>query len=106
MRVRKTPYNVSTAFRIPFTQSNKVSFIPQTDWEENRQKEIKELTSAGKIPVGMTPDNPANRPVLMGKTAAVVHEIQPAKQIVDEMVEEAVRCLQASSSLVRVKAKL
>ncbi|CAD6573711.1 MAG: hypothetical protein CYPHOPRED_005202 [Cyphobasidiales sp. Tagirdzhanova-0007] len=86
MRVRKTPYN--------------------TDWEENRQKEIKELTSAGKIPVGMTPDNPANRPVLMGKTAAVVHEIQPAKQIVDEMVEEAVRCLQASSSLVRVKAKL
>lgn len=43
----------------------------------------------------------------MGKTAAVVHEIKPAKAIVDEMVAEAVKSLQIASSFVGgAKAKL
>lgn len=33
------------------------------------------------------------RPFLLGKTAAVIQDVQPAKQIIDEMVAEAVTCL-------------
>ena len=43
------------------------------------------------------------RPFLMGATSEVIREIKPAKQIVDEMVSEAVKCLQASQSLVKSK---
>ena len=39
----------------------------------------------------------------MGATSEVIREIKPAKQIVDEMISEAVKCLQASQSLVRSK---
>jgi hypothetical protein len=42
----------------------------------------------------------------MGKTAAVVHEIKPAREIVDEMIAEAVEYLQISSKMVVPKAKL
>jgi len=37
----------------------------------------------------------------MGKTAAVINDIKPAKQIVDEMVAEAVQALQASAAYVK-----
>ena len=71
-----------------------------TNWETNRQAEIKELTSKGVIPVEHdleklgdeldddTMDNA--RPFLMGKAAAVVNERKSAKVIIDEMVGEAV----------------
>ena len=36
----------------------------------------------------------------MGKVAAVINEILPAKSIVDNMVEEAVRVLENGSKLV------
>ena len=86
------------------------------NWEENRQQEIKELTSKGIIPVEYdleklgddldddTMDNA--RPFLMGKAAAVVDEKKTAKEIVDEFVNDAVKWLQSSNALIVSKAKL
>ncbi|KAH8926464.1 putative oxidoreductase [Atractiella rhizophila] len=62
------------------------------DWEENRQKDIKELTSKGKLPVGMDSDE---RPFLMGRVAALINDVKPAKAIVDEMIAEAVAQLKS-----------
>jgi NAD(P)H-dependent flavin oxidoreductase YrpB (nitropropane dioxygenase family) len=85
------------------------------NWEENRQQEIKDLTSRGKIPIEYdmerlgddidddTLDNA--RPFLMGKVAAVVNEKKPAKQIIDEMVTEAVQWLQTGNSYIVSKSK-
>jgi hypothetical protein len=86
------------------------------NWEENRQNEIKELTAKGKIPVEHdmeemgddidddTLDNA--RPFLMGKAAAVVNERKSAKQIVDEMVSEAVQCMHTGNSYIVSKSKI
>ncbi|KAJ9635984.1 hypothetical protein H2199_008339 [Coniosporium tulheliwenetii] len=86
------------------------------NWEENRQAEIKELTAKGRIPVehdlekmgddidDETMDNA--RPFLMGKAAAVVNEKKSAKEIVDEMVGDAVKWLQKGNSCIVSKSKL
>lgn len=82
------------------------------NWEENRRDEIKKLTSKGTIPVehdmeeldkqdkldDETMDNA--RPFLMGKVAAVVNDKKPAKEIVDEIVSEAVEQLQKAPKLL------
>jgi len=90
LRVRKTPY--------------------VEDWETNRKAEIKELTSQGKIPwVVEVEKNPklmnVGRNLLMGEVAARIKDIKPAKQIVDEMVAEAVERLEAAGGSL-TKAKL
>lgn len=86
------------------------------NWEENRQAEIKELTSKGILPVehdlekmgddldDETMDNA--RPFLMGKVAAVVNDKKTAKEIVDELVGDAVKTFQKNNALVVSKAKL
>jgi NAD(P)H-dependent flavin oxidoreductase YrpB (nitropropane dioxygenase family) len=86
------------------------------NWEENRQNEIKELTSKGIIPVEHdlekmgddvdddTLDNA--RPFLMGKAAAVVNEKKPARAIVDELVGDAVKWLQTTNGYIVSKSKL
>ena len=80
------------------------------NWEENRASEIKELTGKGVIPVEHdfetlgdeidddTMDNA--RPFLMGKAAAVVDDRKSAKEIVDEMVSDAVSWLGVGKSMV------
>jgi hypothetical protein len=45
-------------------------------------------------------------PFLMGKVAAVVQEKKPAKDIVDEMVGEAARRIQAGSAMLTQLPKL
>ncbi len=86
------------------------------NWEENRAQEIKELTSKGILPVEYdlekmgddlddeTMDNA--RPFLMGKVAAVVNERKNAKEIVDELVGDAVKCLQMGNSYIVSKPRL
>lgn len=81
-----------------------------SNWEENRASEIKELTAKGTIPVehdfetmgddidDETMDNA--RPFLMGKAAAVVNERKSAKEIVDEMVTDAVGWLARGKGMV------
>lgn len=82
------------------------------NWEENRAQEIKDLTSRGIIPVEHdieqlgdnldeeTEDNA--RPFLMGKAAAVINERKKAKEIVDEMIDDAVIWLERGKSKVVV----
>ncbi|QRV86281.1 Nitronate monooxygenase [Ceratobasidium sp. AG-Ba] len=91
LRVRKTPY--------------------VTDWEENRQQEIKELTSKGIIPndheMEKHPEKSLQaRTFLMGSVSAVINDILPAKTIVDNMVKEAVERLQTGNNLLTTSAKL
>ena len=86
------------------------------DWEENRAQEIKELTGKGVIPVEHdfeklgddidddTMDNA--RPFLMGKAAAVVNEKKSAKEIVDEMVTDAVSWMARGQRMVAKQSKL
>ncbi|KZP24473.1 2-nitropropane dioxygenase, partial [Athelia psychrophila] len=89
LRVRRTPY--------------------VTDWNENRMAEIKELTSKGILPVEEDlkahPEKSMEvRPWLIGRVAAVIHDILPAKTIVDNMVNEAAELLSKGATLVTKKA--
>jgi len=86
LQVRKTPYI--------------------ENWEKNRQAEIQKLAAKGIIPhyneVEKHPEISADtRPWLMGKVAAVINDILPAKSIVDSMVEEAVHSLEHGNRLVK-----
>lgn len=63
-------------------------------WEAQPEK-IKELTEKGVVPIefDMEAGNDVDIPHLMGVVAGVIKDIQPAGQIVDEMVGEAVEML-------------
>jgi NAD(P)H-dependent flavin oxidoreductase YrpB (nitropropane dioxygenase family) len=91
MRVRKTPY--------------------VADWENNRQTEIKELTSKGIIPhyseLEKHPEKSLEgRPWLMGSVSAMIKEVLPAQTIVDNMVSEAAQVLQRNGQMVKISPKL
>jgi NAD(P)H-dependent flavin oxidoreductase YrpB (nitropropane dioxygenase family) len=92
MRVRKTEYIA--------------------DWE-SRQDEIHALTSKGIIPIEHDmktmaeqgkeitfEEQMAKMPMLMGQVAASVTEIKPAKEIVDEMVAQAVDVFRTQSNMI------
>ncbi|UZJ51180.1 hypothetical protein CBS101457_000500 [Exobasidium rhododendri] len=80
-------------------------------WEDQPGK-IKELTSKGIIPVYQdlenddeegTAEKGARERYLLGKCAAVIDDIKPAKEIIDEIIAEAVEVLQETSGLVVAK---
>jgi len=75
------------------------------DWNENRQAEIKELTSKGIVPheeeLKKKPEiSLATRPWLSGSVAGLINDIKPAQEIVDEMIVGAVEILTRNSKLV------
>jgi len=84
-------------------------------WED-KQDEIKELTSKGIIPVvhefrqlvanGEAPIESTFHPILMGQAAGAITEIKSAAAIVQEMMTDAIKALRQSSSLVVLQAKL
>ena len=77
-------------------------------WEAQPEK-IKELTEKGVVPIefDMEAGNDIDIPHLMGVVAGVIKDIQPAAQIVDEMVAEAVEMLkQGHTYLGGAKSKL
>ncbi|KAI1333225.1 2-nitropropane dioxygenase [Xylariaceae sp. FL0255] len=89
------------------------------DWEENRQAEIRELTSQGILPVeheldrlhaeGKLTDEIMEQAELrpMGVVAALINKAdQPAKDIVDEIVTEAAELLAGASKYVSSKSRL
>jgi len=90
----------------------KTAFV--SDWEDNRQAEIKELLSQGILPIDKEmekfPEKAMSaRPWLLGKVSGLINEVLPAKKIIDDMVSEAAQRLQASAKLVNgapQKAKL
>jgi len=91
------------------------------DWEENRREEIKEKTANGIIPATkeledqlengkITPQEAFNMtPLLMGQVAARVNSIKTAKEIVDEIMAEAIEVLKTVPKMINytnVAAKL
>jgi NAD(P)H-dependent flavin oxidoreductase YrpB (nitropropane dioxygenase family) len=78
------------------------------DWENNRQAEIRELTSQGIVPhereIQKHPEKSLEgRSWLMGQVSALIHDVLPAQQIVDNMVNEASECLQRGGSMIQPK---
>ncbi|KAI5120365.1 hypothetical protein M0805_006887 [Coniferiporia weirii] len=91
LRVRRTPY--------------------VEDWETNRQAEIKELTSKGIIPheheLEKHPEKSLQaRTWLVGHVAAQIHEILPAKAIIEDMVSQGAEQMRRGISYTSVKARL
>jgi len=91
LRVRRTPY--------------------VDDWNNNRQAEIKELTSKGILPaeheLEQHPEKSMQaRTFLIGRISALIHDVLPAKTIIDNMVKEAAEIFQHNAAMVQVKAKL
>ncbi|KAF5319060.1 hypothetical protein D9611_012658 [Ephemerocybe angulata] len=81
------------------------------DWNENRRDEIKQLTSKGVLPheeeLKKRPEiSLETRPWLMGRVSSLIHDVLPAKEIVDNMVNDAAKILTSNAALVRVPAKL
>jgi hypothetical protein len=79
--------------------------------ENNRQAEIKELTSKGILPhereLQRHPEKSMEgRPWLMGRVAALITDVLPAQTIIDNMVSSAAELLQRGSSMVNTQAKL
>lgn len=77
----------------------------------NRQKEIQELTAKGIIPhdydMERRPEKSLeSRAWLIGRVAAMINDVLPAQQIVDDMVSDAAKILLHGASLVTVRAKL
>jgi hypothetical protein len=75
------------------------------DWEANRQAEIKELTGRGVLPVQHDADSKPDddrvmdnlHPQLMGIVAGLVDRAGSAREIVDEMVNDAARRLESGT---------
>jgi NAD(P)H-dependent flavin oxidoreductase YrpB (nitropropane dioxygenase family) len=91
LRVRRTPY--------------------VDDWNNNRQQEIKELTARGILPhdneLEKHPEKSLEgRTFLIGRVAALIDEVKPAKAIMDEMVSDAAKILTDIAAHVNAKAKL
>lgn len=76
-------------------------------WEGQPEK-IKELTDKGVVPIefDMEQGNDIDIPHLMGIVAGVIKEIKPAREIVDEMVEEAAQMLKQGQTFLGVSSKL
>ena len=91
------------------------------NWEDNRQDDIKKLTSEGVIPVQddvkkaqeseveIDSDEVERmmleaRPLLMGAVAGAIEDIKPAKDIVEEMVRDAINVFKFNAS--RISSKL
>jgi len=84
------------------------------DWENNRQDEIKKLTSEGTLPavhdltgrqdelqkMPLKERLGATSPLLMGQAAGAIDEVQPAAQIINEMIQDCVSCFKKNSSYV------
>ncbi|OBZ79398.1 putative nitronate monooxygenase [Grifola frondosa] len=90
LRVRRTPY--------------------VDDWNNNRQDEIKELTSKGIIPHEHEMEEHPEKSIEglnfpVGRVAAVIDEILPAKVIVENMVSQAAQILQSGASMVVHRAQ-
>lgn len=81
------------------------------NWTNNRQEEVKDLASRGIIPVYEELKNHPEKHLetiawLSGRVAAQIHDILPAKEIIDNMIRDASQILLNGASLVNTKAKL
>ncbi len=70
-------------------------------WEAQPER-VKELTDKGIVPIefDFEAGNEIDIPHLMGVVAGVIKEIKPAKEIVDDMIAEAVQMLRRSQTFL------
>lgn len=71
-------------------------------WEVDRPEEVKRLCDSGTVPMqkDMDDEKDIDMPFLMGQVAGVIDKIQPAKEIVEEMVAECVDILRNQQSYI------
>ncbi|OQO07354.1 hypothetical protein B0A48_07051 [Cryoendolithus antarcticus] len=71
-------------------------------WEVDRPEEVKRLTESGVVPLqkDMDEDKEVDIPFLMGQVAGVIEKVQPAKEIMVEMVQECVAVLKGQQAYV------
>lgn len=71
-------------------------------WEVDRPEEVKRLTESGVVPLqkDMDDDKDVDIPFLMGQVAGTIDKIQPAKEIMEEMVAECVEVLRDQQSYI------
>ncbi|RMD41892.1 hypothetical protein DV735_g3214, partial [Chaetothyriales sp. CBS 134920] len=77
-------------------------------WEAQPEK-IKELTDKGIVPIMHDLENDVEdmeMPFLMGQVSGVITEIKPAKEIVEDMVRQAVEMINRGRSYTEVRSKL
>ena len=71
-------------------------------WEIDRPGEVKQLCDSGVVPLqkDMDDEKDVDIPFLMGQVAGVIDKIQPAKEILEEMVAECVEVLRSQQSYI------
>jgi NAD(P)H-dependent flavin oxidoreductase YrpB (nitropropane dioxygenase family) len=69
-------------------------------WEVDRPAEVKRLCDSGVVPLqqDIEEDKDFDIPFLMGQVAGVINKIQPAKEILEEMVAECVQVVATQQS--------
>jgi NAD(P)H-dependent flavin oxidoreductase YrpB (nitropropane dioxygenase family) len=77
------------------------------DWE-NRPEEIKALTEKGVVPMmkDMEDERDVDLPFLMGQVAGVIRDIKPAREIVEDMVREAIDMLKLGQTYIGKSSRL
>jgi len=93
------------------TVSGRPLRVKMNDWVakwEAQPEKIRELTENGIVPIeqDMNDDVNVDMPFLMGQVCAVIKDIQPAGQIIDDMVDEAVAMLNTGQGYLSPKSKL
>ncbi|KAK9449015.1 2-nitropropane dioxygenase [Limtongia smithiae] len=84
------------------------------DWETNRRDEIAKLVAQGHVPVEWELEQYEGKelpelveeyqfPFLMGEVSAMIHEVKPAKEIVEGMVSEAEAMIARGDGFVKAK---
>ncbi|KAF7308972.1 NMO domain-containing protein [Mycena kentingensis (nom. inval.)] len=80
------------------------------NWNNERTAEIKELTAKGILPheheLKNHPEKSLERPWLMGRVSALIHDVLPAKVIIENMVNDAAAMMSKGNGYVKSKAKL
>jgi len=82
-------------------------------WENERATEIRDLIAKGVIPINKDIEERMNkgdapspkemaavRPLLMGQCAGAIADVKPAREIVNEMVSDAIAVLRSNTALV------
>eukprot|EP00467_Chlorarachnion_reptans_P019355 CAMPEP_0114523586 /NCGR_PEP_ID=MMETSP0109-20121206/21373_1 /TAXON_ID=29199 /ORGANISM="Chlorarachnion reptans, Strain CCCM449" /LENGTH=358 /DNA_ID=CAMNT_0001704917 /DNA_START=100 /DNA_END=1176 /DNA_ORIENTATION=+ len=83
------------------------------DWETNRSEEIKKLCKQGTLPYTVDLEKLKQEgreltleeqtdviPMLMGQVAGAINDIKPAKAIMDEMMQDAIKILRANAKRI------
>lgn len=114
LRVRKNPYimNWETERREEMQSLLDKGVLPvQHDLEEVEKIEEKAKSNEdantsleGRL-AGLDIDD-VERPYLMGEVAAAIRDVKPAKEIIDDMVKEAVQQLRLGSSFIEGGSRL